>query len=81
MREAVWLAKRPAGEPSSGITTTAATWYSQSDFRAHFGLGSKITVGRMEIYWPSGVVDSLVDIPADRTVTVREGAGQMPVDR
>jgi len=54
---------------------SGSSLYSQSDFRAHFGLGSKITVERMEIYWPSGRIDTLFNLPVDRSLTVGEEAG------
>jgi len=46
----------------------------QQDERvAHFGLGDRIRVDRLEIRWPSGQVDILTDIPADRKIRVFEG--------
>ena len=40
---------------------------------AHFGLGQQAQVDRLEIRWPSGQVDLLRDIPADRKIRVIEG--------
>ncbi len=48
------------------------SYLSQSDRRAHFGLGSSAVVPRLEVRWPSGVVDRLTDVAADRTIVVRE---------
>ena len=46
----------------------------QEDERiAHFGLGSRTQVDRLEIRWPSGQVDVLTDIPADQKIRVIEG--------
>jgi hypothetical protein len=43
--------------------------------RAHFGLGSATRATRLEIRWPSGVVDILENVEANRSITVREGHG------
>jgi len=46
----------------------------QEDERiAHFGLGARTRVDRLEIRWPSGQVDVLTDIPAGRKIRVIEG--------
>ncbi|MGQ9592408.1 MAG: CRTAC1 family protein, partial [Planctomycetota bacterium] len=42
--------------------------------RLHFGLGANSTVERLEVRWPSGVVDVLQGLEANRVVTVVEGA-------
>ena len=59
---------------------SGSSLYSQSDLRAHFGLGSKGTVERMEIRWPSGRTDTLFNLPADRSLTVGEEAGLVKRD-
>jgi len=40
---------------------------------AHFGLGDRTRVDRLEIRWPSGQIDVLTDIPVDRKIRVFEG--------
>jgi len=46
----------------------------QEDERvAHFGLGDRTRVDRLEVRWPSGQVDVLTDIPVDRKIRVFEG--------
>lgn len=47
--------------------------YCQDELVAHFGLGSRTQVDRLEIRWPSGQVDVLGDIPADQKIQVFEG--------
>ena len=42
---------------------------------ACFGLGREQRVERLEIRWPSGVVQKLTDLAADQRLTVRESAG------
>ena len=49
--------------------------YSQDEMIAHFGLGGRMQVDRLEIRWPSGQVDAIEEIPADRRIRVIEGSG------
>ena len=46
---------------------------NQSERVAHFGLAQHTQVDRLEIRWPSGQVDVLANIPADRKIRVFEG--------
>jgi hypothetical protein len=48
------------------------SYLSQSALPAHFGLGAHDHVRRLEVRWPSGVVDQLDDVAADRTLTLQE---------
>jgi enediyne biosynthesis protein E4 len=50
-------------------------YISQSDLRIHFGLGKAERVETVEVRWPSGQVDTVRDIPANRLIYVKEGAG------
>jgi enediyne biosynthesis protein E4 len=54
--------------------TTAGSYLSSSDPRAHFGLGSNPSAQSVEIRWPSGIVQVLKNVPADRIVQVDETA-------
>ena len=49
----------------------------QSTGRVHFGLGAADCVERVEIRWPSGIVDIFRDVPADRLVRIREGSSEV----
>jgi enediyne biosynthesis protein E4 len=49
-----------------------SSYLSYSDPRIHFGLGSSTTIDRLEIRWPSGRVQTLTHVGADRFLTVRE---------
>jgi hypothetical protein len=51
------------------------SYLSQNDLRLHFGLGSATTIDSVEVRWPSGKVDTLKDIPADKIYTIVEGHG------
>jgi enediyne biosynthesis protein E4 len=50
-------------------------YYSQNDFRLHFGLGRAEKVDAVEIVWPSGVKESLKDLPARHLYVVEETKG------
>ena len=50
-------------------------YYSQSDLRLHFGLGRAAKVESVDLTWPSGLKESLQDLPANRLFIVREGKG------
>ena len=59
-------------------TTTVrgdGSYLSHSDLRAHFGLGTATKVERIEIRWPSGVVQSATGLAADQFYVAREGEG------
>jgi hypothetical protein len=45
---------------------------SQLPERVHFGLGSATRVDRLTIRWPSGRVQDLTDLSADRHILVHE---------
>jgi hypothetical protein len=50
-------------------------YYSQNDLRVHFGLGNAEKVDWLEIRWPSGAVETLKDLKANRLYYVTEGQG------
>jgi enediyne biosynthesis protein E4 len=54
------------------------SYMSASDPRIHFGLGKRTRIESLVITWPSGHVDKLTDVPIDRIVAVKEGAGIVP---
>ncbi|MBT4501981.1 MAG: T9SS type A sorting domain-containing protein [Gemmatimonadetes bacterium] len=51
----------------------------QNEMVAHFGLGQRAQVDRLEIRWPSGQVDVLTDISADQKIRIIEGQGTLHV--
>lgn len=53
------------------------SYQSAQDPRLHFGLGSQSIVDEVEVRWPSGRVDRIRSIPADRVVAVKEGVGRI----
>jgi hypothetical protein len=50
-------------------------YISQSDLRLHFGLGKSPKAEKILIRWPSGLVETLSDLPANQYYVVREGSG------
>jgi hypothetical protein len=52
-------------------TTTAGSYLSASDKRVHFGLGNSATVN-VEVFWPSGLHQTLKDVKADQFLEIRE---------
>lgn len=60
--------------------TTAVGYNSSSDKRVHFGLGGEQVVKKIELDWPSGIKQVLMDVKADQVLTVTEPAqGVAPV--
>jgi hypothetical protein len=59
-------------EAKGGMSYQAA-----HDPRLHFGLGDQTRAEKIEVRWPSGIVDKLAGVPANRLVTIREGTGQV----
>jgi hypothetical protein len=63
---------------AGGITQTreiagGGSYLSQSDLRAHLGIGANARVDRVEITWPSGRKQLLRDLEADSFLIVHEG--------
>jgi enediyne biosynthesis protein E4 len=50
-------------------------YFSQNDLRVHFGIGSAEKVEVLEIRWPSGQLDTLRDLKANRLYYVTESQG------
>jgi hypothetical protein len=54
---------------------SGSSYLSQSDLRAHFGLGRAEVVERLEVRWPSGRMEVVEKIRAGQIITVAEGQG------
>jgi hypothetical protein len=52
--------------------TTAVSYASSSHFGTHFGLGASSQIAKIEIRWPSGIVQVLQNVRADQVLEVRE---------
>jgi len=65
--------RRQVAEVHSG-----GSYISHNDTRVHFGLGTATTAERVTIRWPTGDVETLGSLPADRFYVAREGEGVRP---
>jgi hypothetical protein len=54
--------------------TTSSGYFSSSDPRVHFGMGARALTDRIEIRWPSGIVQTLTHVQGDRQIQVDEPA-------
>ena len=54
--------------------TTSCGYASSSAGPVHFGLGANASAELVEIRWPSGIVQTLKNVAADRVVVVKEAA-------
>jgi hypothetical protein len=57
---------------------SGGSYLSQNDLRVHFGLGGATKIERVEVRWPSGIVDKIENASADHFLTVEEGRGVLP---
>ena len=57
-----------------GTVTTSSGYLSSSDPRLHFGLGAEKAAKRIEIRWPSGTQQVMLNVTGDRQVTIDEPA-------
>jgi hypothetical protein len=51
-----------------------SSYYSHDDLRLHFGLGAADKADRVEVRWPDGSSQVLLDVPARRILTITEDA-------
>jgi enediyne biosynthesis protein E4 len=66
-----------AGETHVEQAKGGMSYMSASDPRIHFGLGKRAKIDQLEITWPSGQIDRLKELPIDKVVAVKEGAGMV----
>ena len=74
---AVVEVKTPQGAQWATVTTSSG-YLSSSDPRVHFGLGSSPGAECIRIQWPSGVVQTMLSVKADRQIQVDEPASDTP---
>jgi tetratricopeptide (TPR) repeat protein len=56
------------------MVRTGRSYYSQPELTLTFGLEEARSVPRVEIHWPSGIVDVYRDVPGDTTLQAVEGS-------
>jgi hypothetical protein len=73
-RDAIGASIKITTTHGSQYTTisTAGSYLSSSDKRAHFGLGADSLVSSIEIRWPSGIIQQLKDVRADQLLQIDE---------
>ncbi len=64
------------GVTQTGEVRGGGSYMSQNDLRVHFGLGMATGVDRLEVRWPSGLVEEWPGVGRDRVLTLREGSGR-----
>ena len=51
------------------------SYLSQNDLRLHFGLQKRTKVDLVEVRWPSGAIDRIANVGANKILTIKERAG------
>jgi hypothetical protein len=62
------------GRTQARAVLSQASYYSVDDLRPHFGLGGATRIERIEVRWPSGMVDVIGPLAATSEVRIREGS-------
>jgi hypothetical protein len=57
------------------------SYLSQSDLRANFGLGKATIVDSVEVRWPSGLTQTLLNVPANKFYLIQEGKDSLQMQR
>ena len=60
--------------PQYATVTTASSYQSASDRRVHFGLGAETLIKEVQVYWPSGTVQTFQNVKADQFLTIKEAS-------
>jgi len=68
-----------AGRTHHAEVRSGGSYLSHNDMRVHFGLGQATAAARLEIRWPSGLVEKFQDLGADQFLLVKEGEGLRPL--
>ncbi len=68
---------------AGGVTQTAeirsgGSYLSSNDLRLHFGLGMAKKAERVEVRWPSGLVQKFENVPAGKILLLVEGKTPVP---
>jgi hypothetical protein len=66
---------RADGTIAWALVKTGSSYLSQSELPLTFGLGAATSVRAIKVTWPGGKVESVGALPADQSITIREGAG------
>lgn len=58
---------------------SGGSYLSHNDMRIHFGLDKATRIDRLEVRWPSGLVERFENVAANQFLVVTEGKGLAPV--
>ena len=64
---------KAAGREQMRELYPACSFVAQQPYEVHFGLGDVSEVEQLKIYWPSGNVQELPNLPIDQHIRVTEG--------
>ncbi len=74
------ITARYGGKTQARQVVSQSSFYSASDPRQHFGLGTEKSAD-LEIRWPNGATETVLKVGANQLVTIREGAGIVSSER
>lgn len=79
------IGARVEAHTSHGVQTRYLTlargFMSSSEPIVHFGLGEDTAISKLVVYWPSGVVQTIQDIPANQFLVINESGLANPLPR
>lgn len=64
-----------AGGKQWSVVRSGSSYASQSDLAVTFGLGKDQAATAIDVEWPSGTKDHVVNVPGNQFVTIEEGKG------
>ena len=65
------------GKTQAQAVLSQSSFFSCSDFRLHFGLGTAVSAD-LEVFWPNGLHETFKNIKSNQLITIREAAGILP---
>jgi hypothetical protein len=69
-----------AGLEQEGFISTAGSYASANDKRIHFGLGNDGRPVTVEVTWPGGAVQRIVNVASNQVLPIKEPAGAVERD-
>ena len=63
------------GRTQVRMVRAGSSYLGQNDLRLHFGLGEATSADLLEVTWPSGRVETFMNIATNQIVTIQEGVG------
>jgi hypothetical protein len=61
-----------SGKVQYGMVTTTGSYQSAQDKRLYFGIGQEKTIRSLEIRWPSGIKQTVDNVPIRKIVEITE---------